>query len=142
MKKSILLVAVIMVLFMFFSSCKTAEFIWNPVGVWMLTITGDWGTWTETLTFAGSETTGTVSGWLLFNPSLTLGTWTKIGFTLTINLDFYNVPYHNVITFTGTSSEANPNSMTGNATWIEYWNSTYNDTYSMTFTGIKTTNLQ
>jgi hypothetical protein len=143
MKKIILVVAAIVVLSMFFSSCKTADFVWNPVGMWSMTVTGDWGeVWTETLTFTGNETAGVFNGWTNYNPSITPGTWTKAGFTLTINLDCNNGHWRNVLTFTGTSSEAGPNSMTGTGNWLEYYYGSYTDTYTMTFTAVKTTNLQ
>jgi len=143
MRKYILLVTAIMVLCMFFPSCKTAEFVWNPVGVWSVTIVGDWGeTWTETLTFTGSETSGMVSGWEYLNPALTPGTWTKTGFSITMNLNFNNGAYTNNLTFNGTSSEASPNSMSGTGSWVEYYNGSYNDTFGMTFNGTKTTNPQ
>lgn len=143
MKKIILLGMAIMVIGIFFSSCSTAEFVWNPVGVWSVTITGDWGeVWTENLTFAGSETSGIVSGWVYLNPALTPGTWTKTGFSITMNLNFNNGPYNNNLTFNGTSLEATPNSMSGTGSWVEYWNGSYEDTYGMTFTGTKTSNPQ
>jgi S-adenosylmethionine synthetase len=82
------------------------------------------------------------NGWTNYNPSITPGTWTKAGFTLTINLDCNNGHWRNVLTFTGTSSEAGPNSMTGTGNWLEYYYGSYTDTYTMTFTAVKTTNLQ
>lgn len=143
MKKTILWLAVIMMLVMFFAGCKTADFVWNPLGNWTWTITGDWGmTWTETLTFTGSETGGSVIGWEYCSSGVP-GTWTKTGdHTLGVTFDFWYTNDRDHLEFTGSSSEANPNSMTGTGLWSFYLNGFLDDQWTMTFSGAKTSNLQ
>ena len=146
MKKLILLAMFVIALLLFASSCNNAEFVWNPVGTWQVTITGSWGdTWTETLTFTGSDAGGSVLGWnSQFCPSNSVATWTRTGFTLIINLDAYftadNVDYHNDITLTGVSSEVNPNDMSGSGSFTQTGTATYS--WSLTFTAVKTGNPQ
>lgn len=143
MKKSILFVSAIFFLILFFSGCKTTEFVWNPVGIWSFIITGDWGeTWTETMNLAGSDTGGTVSGWTYFNPDMTPGTWTRAGYTATIINDFSSDSWHDIVTLIGNSTEANPNSMSGTGTWMEYLSGSYYNDWTLTFIATKTTNLQ
>lgn len=147
MKKfnGILLLAIVSLVF--FSSCKNEEFVWNPVGVWQVTITGSWGeSWNETLNFEGSETGGAITGWSTqyYTPSNSVSTWSRNGYTLYIQLDAYyslgGVDYHNNISYTVTSSEANPNQMSGDGLFVQTGVSTYS--WTMTFLGTKVSNLQ
>jgi hypothetical protein len=146
MKKFIGIVLLAVVSLVFFSRCKNAEFIWNPVGIWQATITGSWGdSWTETLSFGGSESGGTITGWLSqYCPSDSIATWSTNGFTLYIQLDAYfsqeGVNYHNNISFTVMSSEANPNQVSGDGFFVQTGVATYS--WTLTFTGTKTSNLQ
>jgi hypothetical protein len=143
MKKTIFYLTLMIIMLMFIPNCKSA-FVWNPVGNWTWTITGSWSAtpWNETLTFNGTESGGLVNGWY-YCSSGSPGTWTKTGdFTVTITFDF---PYDNDLDhleFTGTSSEANSNSMSGTGTWYFYLNGSLEDTWTMTFNGTKTSNLQ
>ena len=142
MKRTIFVLAVTVIFIIFVPGCKNG-FVWNPVGSWSISFTGSWGdAWFENLNFTGSETGGMISGWTFFVAG-TPGTWTKTGdFTINFSYDF---PYDNDLDhleFTGTSSEASPNSMAGTGTWYFYLNGVLEDTYSMTFNGIKTSNLQ
>jgi hypothetical protein len=125
-KKSIVLLAVIFVSFLFFSSCKSEDFVWNPVGIWNFTVTGIWGeTWLELLTFGGSDAGGTVSGWSHLNTYYLYAS---------SNLE--------VVTLTCRSSEVNPNTLTGTGTWLEYIGGSLSEAWTLTQMAQKETNLQ
>lgn len=144
MKKWLLTLVLISALFLFYPSCKTTEaFVWNPVGNWIFQFSapGSYGNWTENLNLTGSESGGAVNGWQKYNPAGTPGTWTKTGnFTISMTVDFINIIVHDVVEVTGSSSEANPNFMTGSGTWTATFITTSVDT--LTYTATKTTNLQ
>jgi hypothetical protein len=143
-KKSIVLLAVIFVSFLFFSSCKSEDFVWNPVGIWNFTVTGIWGeTWLELLTFGGSDAGGTVSGWSHLNTYHTAGTWTRTGFLMTVTFDYlYASSNLEVVTLTCRSSEVNPNTLTGTGTWLEYIGGSLSEAWTLTQMAQKETNLQ
>jgi hypothetical protein len=124
------------------SGCKTT-FVWDPSGSWLFTITYHnlANTYSETFTLSGNEASGAVSGYTILNvnPPQT-GIYTKSGdYAITIHFDFIDIySYHIITDFTGTSSEASPNSMSGTGTW--FLDGALYD--NMTFTAVKTSNLQ
>ena len=120
-------------------ACKTAEsFVWDPVGNWDFVILAPWGTWTEHVILSGSESGGTLSGWTQFNPGGTPGIWTKTGdWSISVQLNYWNYSYNEIVELTGTSSESSPNNVIGSGTWTENASD-----HSITFTATKTSNLQ
>lgn len=116
--------------------CKTAE-TWSPLGSWTLNIaTPDWGrSWTNTLSFTGNEDGGSVTGLTaddLSGPQT--GTWTKTAdYAITMNFSFvlFGI-WTETVLMTGSSSEANPNSMSGTGTWTEVGSSTSSIVWSAT----------
>jgi hypothetical protein len=143
MKKAILSMLIIVLMVVMSPSCKKS-FVWDPTGSWTWTVivTG-FDDLTEMIVLSGSESGGSLTGWEGYNPLSTPGTWSKTGdFTITVNIDFYNFGWHNVVNLTFTSSEAAPNSMNGTGTWTEYYGSTLNDVYNINVSAIKTSNPQ
>ena len=143
MKKAIILLTALGILVMFNPSCKSAGFEWNPVGNWTCVIVGSWGhTWSETLTLTGDASGGMINGWEFWttgNP----GTWEKAGdCSISMVFDFPHTDYRDHLEFTCNSSEASPNTMSGSGTWYYYYMGVLDDTFSMTITGTKTSNLQ
>ena len=103
-------------------SCKTAE-TWSPLGLWTINfLIPSWShDWTDTVTFSGNDDGGSVYGLTCATMCAPqTGTWTKTGdYSITMTFDFYWGSLHEVINLTGTSSEANPNAMTGAGSWTE-----------------------
>ena len=131
------------ILAIFITSCKTTEvFVWDPTGVWSVNITylSYAFSYVETFTFTGTDTSGVVSGHTVYGfLSPQSGTYLKTAdFTLTMAFDFWGYGDHLTWSFTGTSSEANPNFMSGSGEW--YLNSMLEN--PLNWTANKTTNLQ
>jgi hypothetical protein len=94
----------------------------------------------ETFTFTGTDTSGVVSGHTVYSvlPPQS-GTYIKTAdFTLTMTFDFWGYGDHLTWSFIGTSSEANPNFMSGSGEW--FINSILEN--RLNWTATKTTNLQ
>jgi hypothetical protein len=123
------------------AGCKSA-FVWDPTGVWTVNITYvAYGlSYGENFSFTGTDTSGTVTGYTVYGAlSPQTGTYTKSGdYTITIHYDFWGYGDHLIFDFSGTSTEASPNTMSGTGTW--YLNG-YLHT-NLTWTATKTTNLQ
>lgn len=114
--------------------CTT--FVWDPTGVWTFIYST---TFTEQVTLSGSTETGVVSNWAGDDYDPHSGTWEKTSdFTLYIHIDFISkFATHVILTVTFTSSSDDPNTMTGDAHFVE-------DSYEeyFTFKAKKETNLQ
>jgi len=145
--KSITFILFFMIM-IFVSACKTTTevLVWDPTGVWSVTVTHyeaggtQQATYTEPYTFTGTDSSGTVTGQTVGGElSPQSGTWAKTAdFSITFNYDFWARGDHLVFNSTGTSSASNPNSMSGSGDWY------VNDMLiaNSTWTATKTTNLQ
>lgn len=127
----------------FVSACKTTEvFVWDPTGVWSVNINYlDYGTsYIETFTLTGSDSSGIVTGYTVYGVlSPQTGTYTKTGnYSITIDFDFWGYGDHLIFDFTGTSSESNPNLISGSGEW--YINGMLEN--NLGWIANKTTNLQ
>jgi hypothetical protein len=123
MKKSLFVSLVsVMVLFLLLNSnCSTAGFVWDPTGLWEFTITFDRDNYTfsEQLTFSGSDSSGQVSGFTFEGATgPETGTYTKTGdYSLLVHFEFdADFGDHVIINMNLTSSEASPNTMSGTGT--------------------------
>jgi hypothetical protein len=140
--KKCLICLVCLVFVVIISGCKSTV-TWDPSGSWLFTISYQWEslTYSETLILTGTDANGTVTGYTIFNVNPPQnGTYTKTGdYSLTIHFDFIDIySYHILTDFLGTSSEADPNSMSGTGTW--YLDGSLYD--NITFIATKTSNQQ
>ena len=144
MKRKLIGITATIVIFIILLSpgCKKA-FVWDPTGIWLFDVYyTDWDQSTvETLTFTGSDSSGTVTGMTAGGgPFSETGVWTKNGdFSITLNFNFWYSGDNLVLTLTGTSSESTPNQIS-NGTGTFHW-SGYQP-FDLPWTATKTTNLQ
>ena len=115
------------------SGCSS--FVWDPTGIWTFV----YGGYSENVTFSGNCDEGIVSNWTGDDYNPQSGTWSKTGdYILEMRIDFISQSgSHVILTITFTSSEDSPNTMAGNAHFVE-------DSYVEDFTiqASKVTNLQ
>jgi hypothetical protein len=123
--KKVLLIVLVGFVFMglvFMPGCKSAA-SWNPLGTWNVNlIITSWGhNWYDVFTFTGNDSGGAVSGLTPADMAAAqTGTWTKTGdYSISMNFDWMWGSLQEVVTLSGSSSEASPNSMSGSGTWTE-----------------------
>ncbi len=144
MKKFLILSLIVTFVLITTPACK--KFVWNPVGNWSLQVNLDGlDPFTVTVELTGNESGGAITGWDLYNPDNTPGTWTKTGdYTIQIKIDYLNVSwltFHNVLTVTGITTKSAPNSLTLTGTFTEDA-TLYHKERAATITAMKTSNLQ
>ncbi len=141
MKKiSVILFSLMLIVAISSQSCKKS-FVWDPTGLWTVTFnfTAYSYVFNEQMTFANSESGGSVSGFTFDGaaPPQT-GTWTKTGdFSLTVIISFNTWGEDVNINMTMSSSEASPNAMNGSG--IDHEDA---DTYNFISNATKISNLQ
>lgn len=118
---------------LFHPACKTGDDCdFNIVGTWeiTLTISGGPSPWIEILTFSGTTTSGTVSGWQ-YEPGQT-GTYTVTDCNTVRFVFEYNGIYgYTYVPFDGTGTG---NTMNGTCS---YYDDDLGSTYPGSFTGTK-----
>ena len=139
MKPELFTILLIMVLMgtLFHPGCKTVEECsFDITGIWQVFITiTDWSsTWTETLTFIGSTTSGMSTGFKYQGVNVQNGTYTVINCTtVQFIFDYLDLGTQFIWTFNG--SAISDDSMSGTGTYYNDWDGT---TLSLTWTAIKT----
>lgn len=134
---TILLTCLVLVGLFFMQGCSSSDAVtWNPLGIWNVNlIIPNWShDWNDNFTFSGSETGGTVFGLTCATMcAQQTGNWSKTGdYSISMSFNFNWGSLSEIVNLSGTSSEANPNMITGSGTWNE--NGT---TANMTFTATK-----
>jgi hypothetical protein len=132
-KLLVLVVALAFVGLLFHSSCKTEEeCTFNILGTWNISITiPSWSfSWSESLTFSGSATSGTVTGWQ-YEAGHT-GTYTVSNCnTVMFVFEYYGWWGYTYVPFNGTGTN---NTMNGT---MSYYDDDYGSTYNGTWSGVK-----
>ena len=135
MKRSIVLIVLLGLVLASGLGPGCASFVWDPTGVWTFV----YFDFSEDVTFSGSCDGGTIANWAGDDYNPQTGTWTKTAdYTVDVRIDFIShYGSHVILTIIFTSSEDSPNTMVGNAHFVE-------DSYveDFTFQASKVTNLQ
>ena len=135
MKRSIFFIVLLGLVLGFGFGPGCTSFVWDPTGVW----TFIYFDFSEEVTLSGSCEEGIISNWVGDGYDPQTGTWTKTAdFTIDLRIDFISQwGTHVVLTITFTSSKDSPNTMSGNAWFVE---DSYEEEY--TIQASKVTNLQ
>ncbi len=146
MKKFLILSLIVTFVLITTPACK--KFVWNPVGNWSLSVDleGASSISTQNVTLTGNESGGTITGWGLYNPDGTAGTWTKTGdYTIQIKIEYKNtviLTFYYTLEITGTTTKSSPNSITLTGTLNTYTFFSGSSDRAVTITATKTSDLQ